>query len=407
MKDDRARAPARWSAHPAPDNWIRVIAGRLGAQVPEPTSPVFAHLRHALLKEDELGQELAEWVKQHPSHRGQFEALLETDADTPVGPAIPPVLARLQTELLDNRPAWADPAKMALGADAHYRIGDIGRLASGTLGLLDGYRCVPVARVLTMTGSLETATGRRLEETAKFMNSVLDSDGMRRGSDGFKAALRVRLVHAFVRHGIRRNPAWKADQWGIPLSIMDSLGTAMSFWLPVIIAAPVFGYSVSREEAEGMMTLWNYVGWLQGVPSDLLPTTLEDTYAIYLGILTQIGRGDEESLKLANSYVAAASRNGDGTSWFRKKLVVGAASRLLPADHRKQLGIDWTVFRYWWDLTRPLIRKQDRLCHSDPAAYRSAVDSGRRSAISQLPSDLAEHDAYDPDKVIRNHSQLT
>jgi hypothetical protein len=396
--------PSRWLHEPRADAWVIEMARRLDVPIPARDDPIFARLRHALVMPDDFADELASWVKQDRANRGRFDHLLD-HPDEPEAER-PAILQRLKDDLIDARPAWADPEKMRIGAEAHFRLGLLGRLANGTLGLLDGYRNAAVAKSLVATGSLATATKRRLAETTKFANDILSSDGMQRGSPGFNAAIRVRLVHSFVRHGLARNPQWRHDAWGMPITIMDSLGTALSFWVPAVLAAPVFGYTLSTREAEGMMTLWNYVGWLQGVPDELLPTTLHETYRIYLAVMMQMGDADADSYKLAQSFLAVAAGHGDETSWLQEKMVLGAAARLIPAAHRKELGIPNTMFRFWPDLMRRQVRRKDARCHRDPAAYAAAVKAGREETLAALPQDLRQSSSYDPSEVIRDHSAL-
>jgi hypothetical protein len=399
-----ATLPERWNPTPEADDWIHGIASKLGVSPPAPDDPIFARLFEALMMRDELGDDLAGWYKSDKANKSLFEAFLR--GRFPVDAPVPPALARLDRELLSNRPDWADPATMRSGANAHLRLGMLGRLASGTLGLLDGYRSAPIAKTLTMTGSLDTATARRLDETSRFFTQIIFSDGMAPDSEGFRAAIKVRLVHAFVRHGLVRSNRWQADVWGMPITVMDSLGTAMSFWVPTLLAAPTFGYSLTRREAEGMMTLWNYVGHLQGVPDVLLPTTLEETYRVYLAILMQIGRPSEDSVKLARAYIDAASQRQGQSSWFNEKMVVGAAVRLLPPSHRRELGIANTLFRFWPDLLRSRVRKADAACHADPGAYAATVADNRRLFAAELVDADAPDEGYDPAEVIHDHSQL-
>lgn len=394
----------RWNPSPIADQWICDLASKLGVSPPKANDPIFTSLHKALVMRDDLADELAAWFKESKANSDIFDAYLA--GDTSGLSTIPSVLQRLENELLSKRPAWACPEKMIVGANAHFRIGMPGRLASGTLGLLDGYRSAPVAKVLTMTGSLDSATAKRLQETTHFFNEIIMSDGMKRGSAGFRAALKVRLVHSFVRHGLAKSPRWDVDKWGMPINIMDSLGTAMSFWVPIVLGAPTFGYSVSEEEAEGMMTLWNYVGFLQGVPEELLPTTLAETYQVYLGILMQIGEPDGDSVKLAKAYIGAAAQRGGSSSWLNEKMVVGAAARLLPPSHRKELEVPNTLFRYWPDIFRPSIRKKDRECHKNSESYKAAVEEGRSLCALEMGVEMTAKGNYDPSKVIKDHSSL-
>lgn len=397
--------PHRWPRDLKSCGWTRMIARELGVSAPAADDPIFDAMRHALTLEDRLADDLAGWIKEDSSaNRALFNRVLDEGSET-LAP-LPPPLAQFVGAIVDRRPEWADVDKIRLGCETHLRLGSMGRLASGTLGLLEGYRSASVAKSLVTTGSLVTSSGRRLAETAKFMTEVVTSDAMDRFSDGFKAAAKVRLVHSFVRHGLSRSPHWKPDLWGMPITILDSLGTALAFWVPVVRAAPVFGYNISREEAEGMMILWNYVGWIQGVPEKLLPRTLDETYRLYVAIMMQVGQPDDDSKKLAHAYMSVAEQKGDKTSWLQGKMVHGAAAALISKLHLNELGLRGTIFRHWPALMRPAVKAREKRRLRDPAFHAALIAKGREEASMDLPEDLKRHHTYDPKTVIRDQSAL-
>lgn len=400
--NEPALVPARWPRKIESTPWTDSVARELGVTPPAADDPIFDRLKSALLSKDDLADNLAGWVKGEPGNRDLFNRLLDEGPDA-IGP-MPKPLADFSEAILDKRPAWADPAKIKLGGETHLRLSTAGQLASASLGLLEGYRSAAVAKSLVTTGSLTVSSGRRLAETAKFATDVITSNGMTRFSDGFKATARVRLVHSFVRHGLSRSPRWREDLWGMPISILDSLGTTFAFWVPVVRAAPVFGYSVSREEAEGMMTLWNYVGWIQGVPDELLPQTLEESYRVYVAVLMLIGEPDEDSRALAAAYMDVAEQKGDKKSWLQGRLVRGAAAALISRKHMDELGLKTTLFRYWPGLMRPLVQRQERRRMSDPVFHAELIEKGRFQAIQSLPRDLRQDHAYDPNQVVHDQS---
>jgi hypothetical protein len=41
--------------------------------------------------------------------------------------------------------------------------------------------------------------------------------------------VRVRLIHARVRHALSRSPAWRPDAWGAPINQYDMAGTVLLF----------------------------------------------------------------------------------------------------------------------------------------------------------------------------------
>ena len=81
-------------------------------------------------------------------------------------------------------------------------------------------------------------------------------------------------------------------------------------------------------------SLWNYVGWIQGVPEKLLPRTLDETYRLYVAIMMQVGQPDDDSKKLAHAYMSVAEQKGDKTSWLQGKICLLYTSRTETGQRR-------------------------------------------------------------------------
>jgi hypothetical protein len=356
-----------------------------------------------LMMQDDVADDLVVWMAATKDGRQQFDTVLENGV--PEGVTLPGPLARFFAAV-ERRPDWADPAVLTKGGEAHLRLFSYGGVASGALGLVAGYRNGAAIKPLVTTGSLTEATGKRLSETVKFSVDVIDSNGMGRFSDGFKSAVRVRLVHGFVRRGLTRSPKWRADLWGPPIPMVDSLGTAFQFWVPLILALPKFGYDISREEREGMMMLWNYVGYIQGVPDELLPRTLEETYHLNCAIMMVIGQPDEDTKALSRAFLDAAEGSGDDRSWLRRKMIQGAIALLLPEGHLAEVGIEDTPFKVWPLLFRPLVRRQEKKRLRNPALHAQLIAKGREAAYASLPESIRHKAHFDPSTIIHDQSGL-
>lgn len=393
--------PARWPDRiPCPPDIHTFLAKRLGVQPPSTDDPVFDMLRQAVVDDDQLAGDLTDWMKQGKEHRALFDQALENGlADV----SDPPAPLRAFFERMEHRPAWADTELMKHGGEVHFRLGNIGRLAVATLGLMAGYRNSAVAKTLVSTGSLTDATARRMEETAKFVFDVCDSRGMQRFSDGFKSAIRVRRVHAFVRRGLARSPKWRAELWGPPISVMDSLGTSMAFWVPVVLAEQDLGYQLSDHDKRAMMTLWNYVGYLQGVPEELLPTSLEQSYRIYCALRMVSPPADQDSRDLAASLLASVRQRRGKRPWLRSRMFHGGVVHMLPDDYRRELAIDNTAFRIWPRLTRRKVARREATCRQDPAFLKQTIARHRAAMMGEFTEDQGH---FDPNRVIHNQNAL-
>ncbi len=175
-----------------------------------------------------------------------------------------------------NLPEWADEAQIQL---AHELFRDHGPkflvfLYFKSLPIM--YSCANGAQVLIQTGrlahdqaSLDTFS-RRIAETGQFLIDVMTTGGMAPGGIGIEAALRIRLIHASIRAFIPQEK-WDADQLGQPINQSDMATTLMTFSVAILDALDTINVEESEKRKEAYFHLWNVVGFLMGIHSDLLP----------------------------------------------------------------------------------------------------------------------------------------
>jgi len=394
--------PARWPDKVAAGPDITdFMAPTFGIEVPKSDDPIFATLLEALMAEDTLAVNLARSEQEDKSRKADFQLALEQGIEAVSSPH--EALTKF-FDFAETRPTWADEAVMAEAGKIHFRLGKVGRLSSGTLGLMAGYQNSAVAKTLCATGSLATATPRRIAETAKFIFDVCDSNGMGRFSQGFKSSVMVRKVHAYVRSGLSRSPNWHTDLWGPPVSIMDSLSTAMAFWIPSVLSQEKLGHSLTRDEQYAMMTLWNYVAYLQGVPDELLPKTVEQAYKLYCCLRMTWPAADEDSLELANCLFAVSGYKDGKYASMQSRLYHGTVAGLFPQEYMDALHIPQTFYRHWLKVLKPTVARREARCRRDPAFLAKTQREGRESMKSAYNSIVA---TFDPDKVIANQDAIS
>jgi ER-bound oxygenase mpaB/B'/Rubber oxygenase, catalytic domain len=395
--------PARWPSTLRADAWVRGTAKKLRVRVPRFDDRLFASLAQLLVAEDDVTANLIDWLAEEKNGRAQFDAALDYGVETW---ATPPQPLATFFSAVERRPHWAAPETLARACAVHQRLGLTGAMITGALGLLDGYRNGAVAKTLVMTGSLAEAAKRRIDETSQFLADVYDSQGMIRSSAGFKSTVRVRLVHGYVRRAMRRSPGWREDVFGSPISISDTLATAMQFWVPLVLAAPVFGYRVSTEECEALMTLWNYVAFLQGVPEEALPQSLEGAYRVYCAIWMLGPPANEDSRTLGRAFFAALSERRDLSSRARAKLFHGVAALLIPKQHRAEVGIEDTIVKVWPILLRPIARRRERRRSRDAQFEKTLIARGRAALADDLRSSQRLVTSFHPAEVVHNLALL-
>lgn len=79
--------------------------------------------------------------------------------------------------------------------------------------------------VLTFSQRLGHDPYRRLGETGQFVLSVTTRGALGPRGQGIRKVQKVRLLHAAIRHLIRRSPGWPEEELGPPICQEDLAGT--------------------------------------------------------------------------------------------------------------------------------------------------------------------------------------
>lgn len=226
-------------------------------------------------------------------------------------PEAPPSLHALFADL-ERDPAWLDWDRVERGARAFRRYGTAVFRFAGAI-TLEGYSENSVAKPLVLTGAYTGATTRRrFLETAAFWIAVSEPGGLRPGAPGRGSALRVRVMHVFVRRKLLAHPAWDLAGWGVPISQADALLTLMGGSFAPGLALSVLGYVPSRDDIESMMHFWRYVGHLMGVRPRWYPTSLAEAAQLSFVTFVKGARlSGEDGHELCRSYARAFAPDPD------------------------------------------------------------------------------------------------
>lgn len=234
-------------------------------------------------------------------------AMLERALDGGVE-AVPDAPASLRAlfDDIEHDPAWVDWALVERGARVFRGYGtDVFRFAGAIT--LEGYAESSVAKPLALTGAYAGAsTRRRFLETAAFWIAVSEPGGLRPGAPGRASALRVRVMHVFVRRKLLARPDWDLAAWGVPISQGDALLTLMGGSFAPGLGLYALGYLTSRADIEALMHFWRYVGHLMGVRPRWYPRTLaEATQLAFVTFVKGARRSGEDGRTLCRSYAEA------------------------------------------------------------------------------------------------------
>jgi hypothetical protein len=223
-------------------------------------------------------------------------------------------------------PGWANehpnPALIREGGELALQFGLMMATILACASLPECYVMARGVKVLAITGQLDAHTHRRLMETAQFAMDVatpghivppdaerLDPDNL---SPGVASALRVRLMHAAIRHLIQRaedgqplnrgSGVTAAEVYsssrveasdGTPINQEDLAYTLMTFsYVPIRVMKKFT--NLSDDLAEAFITRWNIIGHCIGVREELLPANLAEAEILFETIKArQAGRSTD------------------------------------------------------------------------------------------------------------------
>lgn len=318
-------------------------------------------------------------------------------------PEAPPSLVELFADIEDD-PPWVDHELVERGAKAFRRYGTAVFRFAGTITLA-AYAESSVAKPLVLTGAYTgDRTRHRFLETAAFWVDVSEPGGMRPGAAGRTAAMRVRIMHVYVRQRLLAHPEWDLEAWGVPINQADALLTLMGGSVAPGLGLRLLGYWASDDDILAMMHFWRYVGHVMGVRPRWYPTTVAD--ALRLGFVSYFAGANaagDDGRHLCRSYGEAfspdrATRGFDAllAAW-EDGLHRGFTRLFLPPAMHRALDLPPTGA---WGLV-PLVRGVPRfaleaLRHRVPSVDRAVDRAARRSRARWLRRHLPDEAAFRP-----------
>ena len=227
-------------------------------------------------------------------------------SDDPI-PAGLPDLAQKYFASTAALPSWADAAKIRLAQQTFTRLGWTVTTGLYCCALPRAYCAGKGAKVLIQTGGMTDHVMRRVFETAQFVLDVMDEGGLGEGGRGVRAAQKVRLLHAAIRHLILTK-GWDEAADGKPINQEDEVGTLMTFSWAIIHTWRVMGIDVTAEEVEAWVHTWNVIGALLGIEEELLPKNAPDAQALTDAIMESQWESAPAGQALGRALVGAVNQ---------------------------------------------------------------------------------------------------
>lgn len=361
---------------------------------PHPTSAQVETLAQHMMMGDRLADAVVAMYKTLPT--GQGRKLLDQALEQGIGSLDnpPPALSELFAQL-EQEPVWLDRDKLRLACRVSRRVGVSGELVLRNLSLMGGYLGAAAAKPLVFTGQLDRATSRRLVETGKFWMDVTTVGGLERHADGFKSAVRVRMMHAQVRAMLLQSGKWNME-WGYPLNQADSMATILEFSSIFLTGLRALGFVFTRREREAVCHLWRYVGYLLGVEERILPASEDDAMrAMYLMAAT-IPPADDDTRALGQALAdaplqfAGPDRLSQTLAQIERRLRIGYTRYVLGDEAGDKLGLPRTLGKYVWPLQFPLRFGSELARKSLPPLDALLLAWNEKTARTQFPLQVAQ-----------------
>ncbi len=201
----------------------------------------------------------------------------------------------------ESAPSWINRDLMEKGLAFSRRSHISGLVVLRDYCLMGGYESAAINKPLIYTGALKKGAVKRISETVEFWVNITGHDALLYGNIGFNSIIKTRMIHSFARLNILGLSDWDTNKWGLPLNTWDMLATNLGFSLVYLTGLKKMGIEPLKEEIAGLFHLWKYVGYLLGIPVELMPDGENDAIeALYYWTMTQAS-GDEDSRLLAEA----------------------------------------------------------------------------------------------------------
>lgn len=368
---------------------VRKLFSLMIGSDPQPSEGQMRVIREHMLMGDRLADAVVDMYKSLPAGEGRklVDQALEQGIEALDNP--PEALQALFNQI-DHEPIWLDRKKLRLACDVSHRVGLSGELVLRNLSLMGGYLGAAAAKPLVFTGELDRMANRRLVETGKFWMDVTTPGGLERDQEGFKSAVRVRLMHSQVRAMLLQSDKWTMA-WGHPLNQWDSMATILEFSVIFLTGLRSLGFIFSKKEREAVVHLWRYVGYLMGVEERILPTCEADAMRAFYQVIATICESDDDTRKLGQALAGTSLQDG-GDGWAAKRMArleyslrAGYTRYILGDEAGDKLGLPRTAAKYVWPAQIPLRVGAELVRKSVPGANRVLVWLGAKARRDQFP----------------------
>jgi hypothetical protein len=209
-------------------------------------------------------------------------------------------------------PEWARNADLERAEDIFMDYGPLSCVLLFCASLPQCYVLPHLSEVLHVAGQLEAHTEHRIRQTAAMAFPVMMKDGLTGGdAGGIAQVLKVRLIHATIRHLILRGPpeqatgriepaltagapanlqrallanGWDVPRQGLPCNQLELAYTLLTFSYVFLKGMRKLRMGLTQAQEEAYLHTWNVAGHVLGIRHDLMAHTMQDAAAMFKGI---------------------------------------------------------------------------------------------------------------------------
>ncbi|RKT86205.1 hypothetical protein SAMN05421805_10299 [Saccharopolyspora antimicrobica] len=280
-----------------------------------------------------LGDERAEAVVETLVEQGQLEEVNRVlrqwhSADQNIPAGLPEYL-RDFIEEARQAPEWAEQERLArvreFFEDDGIHIGAV--LALGSMAM--AYAVPLGAKMMSLTHRLRYPE-RRMANTAQFVFDLMQPDPFGPSSKFVVSAVKVRLIHATVRHHLRATNSWDEARDGVPASQEHLLIVLLALSVQVLDFLERLKVRVTAQEAEDYMHTWRVAGSYLGIDPAAVPPTVGEARQLFATALARSAGPSPEGAELTKHLLD-----------LYKGIIPGRAfNGIVPAVLRRLIGKD-------------------------------------------------------------------
>jgi hypothetical protein len=177
-------------------------------------------------------------------------------------------------------PSSLDPARAARGAEVMLDHATLVALVLLLKSLPSGYAAPRLATILHFTGNLEQRPYRRALGVLQMLVNLSRSGAFVPGGRALVTGQKLRLLHAGIRHLVRRHVPDFEARFGAPVSQLDMVYTTMTFSVKVIDGLATLGVPLTAQQQDDYFHLWHSYGLLQGIRPEWMPADVSEGRAL-------------------------------------------------------------------------------------------------------------------------------